>query len=411
MTKILVFIDGLSDSLLPEGTPLEVSKHENMNDIASMGSTGTINVLRYPPEPDVAMLSMLGNNPLKRYTGRGVLDAYGFNTDFVEGDLAIRCEFVKLNENKLIGPYTTISIDDSKQIEETINRFLSVKGATVYSAMDMYGGVLIFKSDRMFSNKITNTNPYFKLEFLKLKVKNKSWEIPLTQFIHPKINEVMKSLPMIDSQSTIFSSSIVNEFVNMSKVILEKHPINMKERKVDVILPRDGGTETPKLNKFQGNVGAIVDMGYERGIIKLMNGHIIPTPSISQNLKNDYRTRALLTLANLYKFDTIIIILKGPEYYSMMMDRDKKIESIEDIDKYFFGTLLNELNLRENTLFVSSLRTFSSRFGVPTVDSVPFMVVGKNFKPDGIISFDESSVKYGRYRYISSISVKDLLHF
>ena len=411
MTKILVFIDGLSDSLLPEGTPLEVSDHKNIDEITSMGSTGTINVFGYPPEPDIAMLSMLGNNPFKRYTGRGVLDAYGFNANFVDGDLAIRCEFAKLNNDKLSSPYNTIDIDSSKQLEETINRFLNVKGITVYSALDMYGGVLIFKSDRMFSNKITNTNPYYKLEFLKLKIKNKELEIPFTQFIHPKLNKVMKSLPMKDSQSAVFSSNVVNEFVDKSKMMLENHPINMKEKKVDIILPRDGGIKTPKLNKFKENVGAIVDAGYERGIIRLMDGHIIPTPSTSQNLRNDYRIRALLTLSNLYKFNTIIVMLKGPEYYSMSMDRENKIKCIEDIDKYFFGTLLNELNLRENTLFISSLRTFSSKFGVPTTDTVPFVVTGKGFQPDGIISFDESSVKHGKYKYINSVSIKDLLEF
>ena len=411
MTKILVFIDGLSDSLLPEGTPLETTTHENMNEIASMGSTGTINVFKYPPEPDVAMLSMLGNNPFKYYTGRGVLDAYGFNANFADGDLAIRCEFAKLKDGKLSGPYTTLNINDSKQIEETINKYLSITGVTVYSALDMYGGVLVFKSDRVLSNKITNTNPYFKLEFLKLKMNHKTWEIPLTTFIHPKINEVMKSIPMEDNQSSIFSSNIINKFVETSKVMLEKHPINSKERKADVILTRDGGTKTPNLNKFRENVGAIVDKGFERGIIKLMDGKIIPTPSTSSNLRIDYRNRALLVLSNMYNYDTIIVMLKGPEYYSMLMDKEKKTESIEFLDKYFFGTLLNEINIRENVLFVSSLRTFSSKFGIPTIDPVPFMVAGKGFGPDGIISFDESSVKYGKYRYINSISLKGLLNF
>ncbi len=410
MKKLIVFIDGLSDTIVPEGTPLELAKTDNMDELTTFGACGKIQVMPFEVEPDIALMAMLGNNPMKYYTGRGPLESVGFNHPLKPGDLAFRAEFVKLNEKgELISPYTTLKLEQAGMVNETLDRYLYLRGATTFASFDMYGGVVVFSSSNKMSHFVSNTNPYYHIDFINVTSKDGRFtrRVPITKFVKPYTKRILKALPKENSQSSIFSAELVNRFVEESKKMLEKHPVNTKERVVDAILLRDGGTEIPNLKKFNYEVGAIVDEAYEKGIISLMGGIIIPTPLKSKNLKNDYKVRALITLSKLNEFDTIIVTLKGPEYYSMMHDRENKIKAIELIDKYFFGTILNEVDLRGVKIAVSGLRTFSSKFGVPTADPVPFVITGGT--PDSTITFNESSTSRGSYGLIRSIDFWNFL--
>ncbi len=411
MKKLIVFIDGLSDTITPEGTPLELANTNNLNELATYGKSGRIHVMPFEVEPDVALMAMLGNNPFKYYTGRGPLEAIGFNHLLNPGDIAFRAEFVTLNDKgELNTPYATLKINEASSINETLDRYLYIRGVTTFASFDMYGGVVVFSSKNKMSNFISNTNPFFHIDFINMKwEKNgKIWRVPITKFVKPYTRKIMKSLPKENSQDAIFTADIVNKFVEESKKMLEKHPVNTKEKKAEAILLRDGGTEIPKLKTFNERVGAVVDEAYEKGILTLMNSTIIPTPPKSNNLKSDYKTRALITLSKLNEFDTIIVTLKGLEHYSMSQDKEGKIKTIELIDNVFFGTLLNEIDLRSTKIVVSSLRTFSSKFGVPTADPVPLIIAGGGVEPDSTVVFDESSSAKGGLGDLRSI---DLMRF
>ena len=412
MKKLVIFIDGLSDTLTPDGSPLELSKTENFDELVSYGMTGKIQVMPFEVEPDVALMALLGNNPFKYYTGRGPLEVIGYHHKFASGNLAMRAEFVRLDENgNLISPFVSIKNYEAGRINETLDRYLYIRGVTTFASFDMYGGVIVFSSNYKLSNYISNTNPYYYIDFINMKWEKNGalWRVPITKFVKPHTKKIMKSLPKENSQAAIFSADTVNRFVEESKKMLENHPVNTKEQIVDAILLRDGGTEIPKLKQFDGNVGAVVDEAYEKGIITLMNGKIIPTPMKSNNLKNDYKTRALITLTKLNEFDTIIVTLKGPEYYAMMHDKENKMNAIEMIDKYFLGPILNEIDLRETKIAIAGLRTFSSKFGVPTSDPVPFLITGGDSPTDSTISFDESSTSKGKLGLIRSIDFMKLI--
>ena len=412
MKKLVIFIDGLSDTPTPDGSPLEVSKTDNFDELVSYGATGKIQVMPFEVEPDVAFMAMLGNNPFKYYTGRGPLEVVGYHHKFATGNLAMRAEFVKLDKDgNLTSPFVSIRAHEAGMINETLNRYLYIRGVTSFSSFDMYGGVVVFSSNYKLDNYVSNTNPYYYIDFINMKwEKNgKIWRVPFTKFVKPHTRRIMKSLPKENTQSAIFSADTINRFVGTSKKMLEKHPINTNERKVDAILLRDGGTKIPKLKQFNETVGAVVDEAYEKGIITLMNGKIIPTPMRSNNLKNDYKTRALITLTKMNEFDKVIVTLKGPEYYAMMHDKENKMKTIELIDKYFLNPLLNEVDLRETKVAIAGLRAFSSKFGVPTSDPVPFLIAGGDISSDSTISFDESSASRGKFGVIRSIDFMKLL--
>ena len=84
MKTIIVILDGAADKIGKKKTPLEKANMPYINFLANYGQTGMMYPIKkeIAPESDQSMLSMLGFNPFKYYTGRGPLEAYGARIKF-----------------------------------------------------------------------------------------------------------------------------------------------------------------------------------------------------------------------------------------------------------------------------------------------------------------------------------------
>src|SRR3990170_7442763 len=93
---IYVVIDGLGDLPTKEfgnETPLSIAHTPNMDKLAKQGKIGLMYTVGkgIAPESDVGVISILGYDPFKYSTGRGVLEAVGAGMSIKDGDLALRC--------------------------------------------------------------------------------------------------------------------------------------------------------------------------------------------------------------------------------------------------------------------------------------------------------------------------------
>src|SRR4030043_1259857 len=105
MKKILyIVLDGLGDLPIKElnnKTPLEAALTPNLDSLAQKGKTGIV----YPvgkgiaPESDIAVISLLGYDAHKYYTGRGPLESFAEGLDIKDGNLALRVNFATLAED------------------------------------------------------------------------------------------------------------------------------------------------------------------------------------------------------------------------------------------------------------------------------------------------------------------------
>ncbi|MBU1871942.1 MAG: phosphoglycerate mutase, partial [Candidatus Omnitrophica bacterium] len=105
MKKILyVVLDGLGDLPIKEldnKTPLESAHTPNMDKLARRGKSGLV----YPvdkgiaPESDIAVISLLGYDAHKYYTGRGPLESFAENLTVNPGDLALRVNFATVDSD------------------------------------------------------------------------------------------------------------------------------------------------------------------------------------------------------------------------------------------------------------------------------------------------------------------------
>jgi 2,3-bisphosphoglycerate-independent phosphoglycerate mutase len=104
---IYVAIDGMGDlpiKSLGNKTPLEAAETPNMDTLAKNGEIGLMYSVKkgVAPESDVAVISLLGYDPFKYSTGRGVIEAVGVRLKMKDGDLALWCNFATLGQGKTI---------------------------------------------------------------------------------------------------------------------------------------------------------------------------------------------------------------------------------------------------------------------------------------------------------------------
>ena len=87
-------------------------------------------------------------------------------------------------------------------------------------------------------------------------------------------------------------------------------------------------------------------------------------------------------------------------------DWNKKKASIEAIDKYFFGSLLPHLKLKECIVAVTADHSTPCKLKAHSPDPVPLILSGGGIKSDGTLSFSEKAAKEGS---LGELLGKDLM--
>jgi len=395
MVKLIyVLLDGVGDlphPALNHLTPLEAAYTPNLDLLARDGAMGMVySVGRgVAPESDIAVLGMLGYRFRHRdYVGRGVTEAIGSGIDFKDGDLAMRGNFAtvdaKLNivdrrAGRVIERYEAETL--SKAIQEDVK--LSNGSFVLVPTIGHRVVLSIRANDGKLSADISNTDPAYA------RVKGMGVAKPAGAKL--KLTEC-KTLKK-DASSKL-AAKLVNEFTRGSLAILRDHQIN-KDRKIsgkmaiNCILLRDAGNRMPMLepiSKLHGvNFCCIVDMPVERGIAKITGMQAFDAGTI-----NDYEQKAKVAARCLEQHDAVYVHIKGPDEFGHDGDARGKKSSIEEIDRRFFGALLNSTSIDDVAIVVSGDHSTPCIKKGHSDDPVPLLVSGKMIKHDSLERFAES---------------------
>jgi len=401
---IYVVIDGMADlpiSELGNETPLSVAETPNMDFLAESGKTGLMHTVAkgIAPESDVGVISILGYDPFKYATGRGILEAVGAGIKMRKGDLALRCNFATMGRGTTIIDRRAgrdLTTDEARKLGEAIQekvRLTSHPANFEFRSTIGHRAVLVIRSKKdKLSSKITNTDPaYTRLEEVGVAEKD--------------VKMVLKKCkPMDKSKEAKISATLVNEFVKKSRGVLEGHEIN-KERvaegrlNADVILTRDAGHILPNFFNINERYGVrfacLADMPVERGIAKLAGMQLVGLPSPSNDLKNDCLIRVKKLLEVLPRYDCFYIHIKGPDEPAHDGNFQLKTQMIATIDKFLFGKLLPKVDLEDHILCVTSDHATPCKLKAHSDDSVPVLIAGDKIKGDGAPKFSEKECKNG----------------
>jgi 2,3-bisphosphoglycerate-independent phosphoglycerate mutase len=382
-------------------TPLEAAETPNMDFLAKNGKTGTMYTIGkgIAPESDVAVISILGYDPFKYSTGRGVLEAVGSDVKMKDGDLALRCNFATLGSGKEIidrRAGRNLLTEEAKELSKTINKVVNLESYPVdfeFKSTIGHRGVLVIRSKKKpLSSNISNTDPaYSKVEGLGVA--------------EEKVEMILKKCePLDETEEANISAKLVNEFTEKSHKVLEEDKINKKrdaegKLKANVILSRDAGHLLPKFFNISEKYGfrfiSLTDMPVERGISKLAGMEMTALPPPSGDLEKDSVLRVKKLLELLPSYDCFYIHIKGPDEPGHDGDFERKTELIATIDKYFFGGLLEKIKLEENIICVTADHSTPCKLKGHSDDPVPLLIAGNKIKGDKVSKFSEKDCKKG----------------
>lgn len=389
MKILYVILDGLGDRPIEElgnRTPLEAASTPNMDSLARDGKTG----LNIPvgegiaPESDVAVISILGYDAEKYYTGRGPLECFAEGLDVKDGDLAYRVNFATIGENdelmdRRVG--RNLTSQEAKLLGEEINnkvKLTSHRADFWFRPTIGHRGVLLIRCyDGPLTHAVSNTDPAYGKHGV-FGVAKEVFE-----------NKLQKCVPEPGYENdprAIRACDLTNEFIQKAREVLEKSEINRERVKqgklpANVILTRDAGDSLPKFPKlpelYNLKFGSLVEMPVEKGIALLTGMEIIEVPPPSKNYKQDYELRAKIVLENIPRYDLLYIHLKGPDEPAHDGNAQLKKEIIQLIDEHFFGNLLPEIDLNDVVIAVTGDHSTPCQLKAHSADPVPLLIYGK----------------------------------
>jgi len=387
---LFIVMDGLPDTPKDGKTPLSVAKKPNMDYLAKNGICGELITV---PESSwtglmqrsvshFANLRLLGYEAENLKVRRGVLEALGSDIPFENGELAIRCDMACVDENLIVldrrAQRNILGLDE---LVKTINEEVDVGVEFILKRNYGHRAVLIFREN--LSDEITDSDPF-----------STGW----------KVKRVIAK-----SREAERSAEIVQEFLEKSHEIMEKHEVNELRKKngllpVNYLLTREAGNKIPKVESFLDRYGifpvCIAENGVMKGTCKLVGFDTVTVPELSLDETLDFIFDTLLDLAG--KYDFVYTHIKATDEPAHDGDFKRKVKVIEEIDKR-----LEPFKNFRGTIVITSDHITSSTFREHMKGPVPILIYGK--EKDDVDRFDEFSVKKGRIGKLDAINLMEFL--
>ena len=407
---VYVLLDGVGDLPHPNlvgKTPLDAASTPNLDRLAKNGTMGQVITVGkgIAPESDIAVFNMLGYKfKHDDYAGRGVVEAIGIGIDFKDGDLALRGNFATLNDDGVIIDRRAgrkIEKQDtetvSNEIEEKI-KFSDENATAIITPTIGHRLVIRIRSNCALSSNISNTDPAY------VRVAGMGIAKAVTDFL-----KIEKCLPLDEESHTKLASKLVNELTEQSLDIMKKSKVNERRKENDKkllngILLRDAGNIYPKVTPINDlhsmKFSCIVDMPVEIGISEILKMKTYDAGGLT-----DYEEKAKVAAKAMDEQNAVYVHLKGPDEFGHDGDAQGKMENIEEIDKRFFGTLLDNIDSSKVAVIVSADHSTPCINKGHSADPVPLLISGDMVTNDNTQRFTETEAKKGRIGLIDGAQV------
>jgi len=407
---IYVLLDGVGDLPHPNlsgKTPLEAATTENIDTLARNGVMGqVISVGKgIAPESDIAVFNMLGYKfQHSDYAGRGVIEAIGVGIDFRDGDLALRGNFATLDhEGKIIDRRAgrKIEREDAEKISNEIEkkiRFSNPNTSVVVAPTIGHRIIVRLRNSKPLSSEITNTDPAYA------RVDGMGIAKAVTDFM-----KIEKCIPLEQTKNATDAANLVNEFTEQSLEIMKKSVVNKQrseknKKLLNSILLRDAGNKYPNVKSindlYSMNFSCIVDMPVEVGI-----SNILKMKAFDAGGLTDYEKKASIAAQAMDTENAIYVHLKGPDEFGHDGDAIGKMKNIEEIDKRFFGTLLDHIDISKIAVMISADHSTPCIYKGHSDDPVPLLISGDMISNDNTQRFTEVESKKGAIGLIEGAEV------
>ena len=363
MKYCIIVPDGAADTPQPRlagKTPLEAARTPHMDRAAAGGLLGLVNHIppRMPPGSDVAMMSVVGCDPERYYTGRGPLEAADLGVEMRAGDWAVRCNFITVSDGAL-ADFTAghLSTQEGAVLIEALNSALGGEELTFIPGTS-YRHVMVYRGSQAL---LAETVP-----------PHDAVGQPVRE-ISPRGEGAQFLIGLMERSREVLAEHEVNKV----RVDLGKNPANM------IWLWGQGRRpEFPSFEERFGCRGAVISaVNLVRGIGRLIGWEVIKVPGATGYTDTDYAAKGRYAQDALNRADLVLIHVEAPDEASHDRDLQSKVRAIERVDAAIVGPIMAQAEQ------VGGLRLLIMPDHVTTVEdgkhkrgAVPFAMWGEGVK-------------------------------
>ncbi len=391
MKYIIVLGDGMADEPLVDfgnKTPLQMAEKPVIDSLAKKGRGGLLKTVpdSMHPGSEIANMSVLGYDVESVFEGRGVLEAASIGVTLEEGDLALRCNLICL-ENGNIKNHSAGHISNAEAYEliDFLNKKLGNEMIRFYPGVS-YRHLLVIKGGK---KQVNCTPPH---------------DVPGKPFR----DYLIKS----EEAAADSTAKLLNYLILRSQALLADHPVNQKRKEAgkdvaNTIWPWSPGykPQMPTLNELFGieksAVISAVDLIQGIGVYAGMD--VIKVEGATGLYDTNYEGKAQATIEALKDHDLVYLHVEASDEAGHEGDVELKTKTIGYLDGRIVKYLVEETGKMTEPVTIAVLPDHPTPCAtrIHTSDAVPFIIYRPGETPDGIEFYDEFEVKKGAYGLLS----------
>ena len=385
MKYLIILGDGMADEPIAElggMTPLEAADTPSFDRLARQSRMGLLNTVPdgFEPGSEIAHLSLLGYDVPGVFEGRGSLEAASMGIDIEQGEMALRCNIICI-ENDRIKNHSAghISTDEASQLIASLQQELGGGDVNFFPGVS-YRHLLKIKGG---NKNIVCTPPH--------DVPGTPWRDVL----------VKATKPEAESTADLINSLIVN-----SQQILGKHPVNIKrisegKDPANSIWPWSPGYKPSMSTLMQrygirnGVVISAVDL--IRGIGVYAGLRPIIVEGATGLYDTNYEGKATAAIEALKDNDFVFLHVEASDEAGHEGNYELKKTTIEYLDHRVCRPILDALAQFDEpvTLAVLPDHPTPCRIRTHSATPVPVMIYTPGVAPDNISRYNERSAAAG----------------
>ncbi len=387
MKYIIILGDGMSDEPLENyggKTPLQMAKKPHIDWLAEHGKSGLFTTVPATMHPgsEIANMAVLGYDVEKVFEGRGVLEAASMGVEIQPGDLALRCNLLTIEDEKIknhSGGH--ISTKEAAELIHFLNEKLGSETIRFYPGVS-YRHLLIIKNG---VKNLKCTPPH---------------DVTGTPF-----RDVLIQSKTVEAKET---ADLLNQLILKSQQLLENHPVNIKRKSIgkdpaNSIWPWSPGYKPamPTLKEMFGieksAVISAVDLLHGIGVYAGME--VIHVEGATGLYDTNYEGKAKAAIEALKTNDLVYLHIEASDEAGHEGDVELKTKTIEYLDQRVVKYIIEETGKLNEPVSIAILPDHPTPCALKTHthDPVPFTIYYPGIEPDNVKVYDEFSVKKGAF--------------
>ncbi|MDR0304113.1 MAG: cofactor-independent phosphoglycerate mutase [Chitinispirillales bacterium] len=370
MKFVIAVGDGMADEYIEKlgnKTPLEFADTPNLDLVAQKGICGMVNLIPdgFPPASDIGNMSIMGYDPQKYHTGRAPIEAASLGIKLEQGETAFRCNLVTI-KNEIMDDYSAghITTESAEKIISQLKK-LNCEKYRFYLGTQ-YRHILVVKNIILKEPPLTPPHDISGQIVRNFEPRNE-----ILKQIRKKAHEIIENCDE-----------------NKKRIEAGQKPVT------DIWLWGEGkAARYPSLKERYGITGAVISaVDLVKGIGVLGGMEIVNVEGATGYLGTNYAGKIAACREMLKKHDFVYIHLEAPDETAHEGDLDKKIQAIEEYDKFIVGEII-KMRKEFNHLSVMVLPDHPTfvRTRTHAQGKVPFAVFGEKIPIGSSTSYCERS--------------------